>query len=49
MYRIYRKILHSDEGDLNFWQKVVCFRRNFMAHFSKLPVDQAGMACMHSK
>ena len=37
MYRIYRKILNSDERDFQILVKVVCFRRNFMAHFRESP------------
>ena len=36
MYRIYRKILNSDEGDFEILVKVVCFRRNFRVHFREL-------------
>ena len=44
--KIYKKILHSDEGGLKILVKVVCFRRNFMAHFKELPEDQGGITCM---
>ena len=30
-----------------FWEKVVYFRRNFMAHFRELPEDQGGITYMH--
>ena len=35
MYRVYRKILNSEEGD--FGKKNVFFRRNFKAHFRNPP------------
>ena len=46
MYRIYKTILHSDEGGFKILVKLVCFRRNFMAHFRELPEDQGGITCM---
>ena len=46
MNKIYRKILNSDGGDFKILVKVVCFRRNFMAHFRELPEDQGGITCM---
>ena len=33
MYRLYRKILHLDEGDFKMLVKSGMFRRNVMAHF----------------
>ena len=37
MYRIYRKILNSDQGDFQILVKSGGFRRNFKAHFRKPP------------
>ena len=37
MYRIYRKILNSDEGDFEMLVKSVCFRRNLRVHFREPP------------
>ena len=37
MYRIYKKILNSGEGDFEILVKVVCFKRNFRAHFREPP------------
>ena len=37
MYRIYRKIVNSFQGDFLILSKVVCFRRNFRAHFRESP------------
>ena len=43
MCRIPKEVLHSDEGE-----KVICFRRNFMAHFRELPEDEGGISYMGS-
>ena len=37
MYRIYRKILNSDQGDFQILVKSGGFRRNFKAHFREPP------------
>ena len=46
MYRIYRKIVNSFQGDFLILSKVVCFRRNIWAHFRESPEDQGGFTCM---
>ena len=49
MYKIYKKILHSDEGDFKLLVKSgihVYFRRKFMAYFRELPEDEGGITCM---
>ena len=37
IYRIYRKIVNSFQGDFLILSKVVCFRGNFRAHFRESP------------
>ena len=37
MYRIYRKIVNSFQGDFLILLKVVSFRRNLRAHFRESP------------
>ena len=45
MYRIYRKIVNSFQGNFLILLNIVCFGRNFRAHFS-LHEDQKGFMCM---
>ena len=42
MYKIYKEILHSDQGGFKMLEKVVYmyFKRNFMAHFRELSEDE---------
>ena len=37
MYRIYRNILHSFQGDFKILVKSDTFQKNFMAHFLESP------------
>ena len=37
MYRIYKKIMNSFQGDFLILLKVVCFSRNLRAHFRESP------------
>ena len=37
MYRIYKNILHSFQGDFKFLVKRDIFQENFMAHFLESP------------
>ena len=37
MYRIYRKIMNSYQGDFLILLEVVCFRRNLRANFRESP------------
>ena len=48
MYRIYKKILHSYEGDFKSLVKsgTACFKRNFTVHFRELPENERGITCM---
>ena len=48
MYRTYKKILHSDEGDFKILVKSGSFRRNFTAHFRELPEDEGGITYAYS-
>ena len=47
MYKLNKKIPHSDEGDFKILVKSGnCFRRNFKARFRELPEDEGGITCM---
>ena len=37
MYRIYKNILHSFQGDFKILEKSDIFYKNFMAHFLEPP------------
>ena len=43
MYRIYRKILHSHEGNFKMFVKSGIFGNCCMAHFRELPDDRGCM------
>ena len=46
MYKIYRKIVNSFQGDFLMMSKVVCFRGNLRLISGSLPDDQGGFTCM---
>ena len=49
MYRIYKKILHSFQGDFKILVKVIYFRRILWLISWSLQDDQGGITCMQLK
>ena len=46
MYRIYKNILHSFQGDFKILVKSDIFWKNFMAHSWSFQDDLGGITCM---
>ena len=46
MYRIYRKILNSDQGDFQILVKSGMFWKKLRLNSGRFPEDQGGFTCM---